>query len=115
MTGHDHPVGVPAREREQVERRDADHRDPQRERQRLRRRQPDPHAGEQARPDVDGDAPDLVEPDVGLLAHELDRRRQDLGVPPAADDLERGDDPLVPAEGDADLLGRGLDAEDQHR
>ena len=29
-------------------------------------------------------------------------------------DLEQGDDALVAAEGDADLLGRRLDAEDQH-
>ena len=30
------------------------------------------------------------------------------------DDLEQGDHALVPADGHAHLLGRGLDAEDQH-
>ena len=41
-------------------------------------------------------------------------RREDLGVAPAAGHLEQGDDALVAAEGHADLLGRRLDAEDQH-
>ena len=35
-------------------------------------------------PDVDGDQPELVEPDVGLVADELDGRRQRLGVATAA-------------------------------
>ena len=102
------------REGQQVERRDADHRHPQRLGQRLAGGQPDAHAGEQARTDVDGDEADLVEPDVGLGADELDGRREDLGVAPAAGHLEQGDHALVPAERHADLLGRRLDAEDQH-
>ncbi len=42
----DHAVGVAARERQQVERRDADHRHGQRLSDRLRSGQPDAHAGE---------------------------------------------------------------------
>ena len=84
------------------------------ERQRLAGGQADAHPGEQPGPDVDGDQPDLVELDVGLAADELDRRRQGLGVAPAARDLEQGDHALVAADGDADLLGRRLDPEDQH-
>ena len=111
---HDDAVGAAVRERQQVERGDADHRDPQRLGERLAGRQPDAHPGEQAGSDVDGDEPELVEADVGLGADEVDRRRDDLGVAAAAPDLEQGDDALVPAERHADLLGRRLDAEDQH-
>ena len=78
--GHDDAVGVAQRERQQVERRDADHRHPQRLGERLAGGQADAHAGEQPGSDVDGDDADLVEPDVGLGAHELDRRGQRLGV-----------------------------------
>ena len=37
-----------------------------------------------------------------------------LRVAPAAAHLEQAEHALVPADRDADLLGRGLDAEDQH-
>ena len=102
------------KERQQVERRDADHRDAQRQRQRLAGGQPDPHPGEQTGPDVDGHQAELVEPDVGLGEDEVDRRREDLGVAPAPSDLEQGGHALVAAEGHAHLLGGRLDAEDQH-
>ena len=100
--------------RQQVERRDPDHRHAQRQRQRLAGGEPDAHAGEQARPDVDGDQPELVQPDLGLGADEVDRRGEDLGMAPATPDLEQRDHPLVAAERHADLLGRRLDPEDQH-
>ena len=92
---HDDAVGVPARERQQVERRDADHRDPQRLGDRLGRRQPDAHPGEQPRADVDGDHADLVELDVGLSAHELDRRHECLGV--AATAWSTSKSPITPS------------------
>ena len=111
---HDDAVGAPVRERQQVERRDPDHRDAQRQRQRLGRRQADPHAGEQPGADVDGDQSELVEAEVGLLADEVDRRGEDLGVAATAPDLEQRDHALVAADGDADLLGRRLDPQDQH-
>ena len=44
---------------------------------------PDPQAGEQPGPDVDGDRADLAQLDLGLPADELDRRRERLGVAPA--------------------------------
>ena len=87
---------------------------PQRQGQRLAGGETDPHAGEQPRTDVDGDQAQLAELDVGLLAHELDRRGQDLGVVTAADHLEPGDHTFVAADGDTDLLRGGLDPEDQH-
>ena len=65
--------------------------------------------------DVDGDRADLRHVDVGLLAHELDRGHQRLGVAAAAAHLEHGQHALVPADRHADLLGGRLDAEDQHR
>ena len=100
--------------RQQVERGDPDHRHAQRLGQRLGGGQPDAHPGEQSRPDVDGDEAEIVEIDVGLGAAELDRRDERLGVAAAAGDLEQGDDALVPADGDAHLRRRRLDAEDQH-
>ena len=62
----DDAVGVAVRERQQVERGDPDHRHPQRVRQGLAGGEADPHPGEQPGPDVDGDAAELGEPDVGL-------------------------------------------------
>ena len=112
---HHDPVGAAVREGEQIERRDADHRQAEGEGEGLARGEADPHPGEQARSDVDGDHTELVEPDVGLRAHEVDGGSQDLGVPPPARDLEHRDHALVAAERHADLLGRGLDAERQHR
>ena len=112
---NDDAIRPPVGERQQVERGDADHRQPQRQGQRLGRRQPHAHAGEQAGADVDGHETDLVEADVGLGTDELDRRGERLGVAPATRDLEQGDDALVAGEGHADLFGRRLDAQDQHR
>ena len=65
--GHDHTVGLPVRERQQIERRDPDHRHPQRLGQRLAGGQPDAHPREQSRPDIDGDEADLVECHIRLL------------------------------------------------
>ena len=110
---HDDAVRATVRERQQVERGDADHRDPQGLGERLAGGQPDAHPGEQAGSDVDGDEAELVEPDVGLGADEVDGRGDDLGVAPATPDLEQGDHALVPADRHADLLGRRLDPEDQ--
>ena len=87
---------------------------PQRLGQRLAGGEADAHAGEQPRPDVDGDQADLVELDVGLGADELDRRRERLGVAPAAATSNSAMHALVAADRDADLLGRRLDAQDQH-
>ena len=112
--GHDHTVRSPVRERQQIERRDPDHRYPQRLGQRLGGGQADAHPREQSRPDIDGDEPDLVECHVRLRAAELDRRHEGFGMPPAASDLEQGDDPFVTTDGDTDLWGSCLDAEDQH-
>ena len=75
---------------------------------------PDTHPGEEAGPDVDGDHADLVEFDVGLTQQELDRRHEGLDVSSTLGDLEQPDDALVATDGDADALGGGLDAEDQH-
>ena len=84
-------------------------------RHRLRRRDPDAKAGVEARPDVDGHGADLVETDPRLLHDELDRRDERLGVTPIARRLEERDHALVPADGAADLMGRRLDAEDEHQ
>ena len=102
--GNDHAIGVAVGEGEQIERRDADHRDAQRQGERLAGGEPDAHPGEQPRTDVDGDHAQLGELDVSLVAHELDRRGQDLGVAAAADHLEPGDHTFVAADRDADLL-----------
>ncbi len=101
-------------EGEQVQRADADHRHPQRLGHRLARGQSHSHTGEQAGPDVDRDGTELVDVDVGLPADEFDRRYEGLGVAPPAADLEHRQYALVPADGDAHLLGGGLDPEYQH-
>ena len=55
------------------------------------------------------------EVDAGLAEQELDRRDERLHVATSLGDLEEPDDALVATDGDADALGGGLDAEDQHR
>ena len=112
--GHDHAIGVTAGEREEVERRDPDHGDPQRLRDRLRSGEADAHSREQTRADVDGHHADLGQLDVGLTQHEVDRRDQGLDVTTALGDLEQPDDPFVPTNGHADAFRGRLDAENQH-
>jgi hypothetical protein len=110
----DEPVRVAHGEREEVEARHADHRQPQRLRHRLRGGDADAQPGEEARTDVDGDRAELVQVDAGVAADEVDRRRERLGVAASLRRVERPEHALVPADRRAHLLRRGLDAEDQH-
>jgi hypothetical protein len=74
-----------------------------------------PQPGEQPRPDVDRHAADLAQVDPGLLAEEVDRRGQRLGVALGPAAVDRRQHALVPADGAADLHGRRGDAEDEHQ
>ena len=57
----------------------------------LGRRHADPQAGEQPRPDVEGDRIHLAQGHPGPLEHRLDRRREILGMSAATGDAHRGE------------------------
>src|SRR5204863_9935876 len=83
-------------------------------RHRFGGRDADAQPGEEAGPEVDSDDADLAQVDARLAARELDRGREDLGVTPAARGMERRQHTFVAADRAPDLVGGGLDPEDQH-
>ena len=72
------------------------------------------HAGEESRPDIDGDGIDVTQIETCSRHDELDHRRQVFGVPSFAARLARTEHVRAVDHGDAHGLRSGIDTEHDH-
>jgi len=115
VDGRDHESGgVAERVGHQVERRHADHGDPEGLREDLGRGHADPQTGEEAGPDPHAHGRDRVECDPRAPAHLLDRGNELLGVTTARGKVDLGDRRTVASDRDAHTGGRGVESEEVH-
>lgn len=90
-------------ERTKIEARDADHGDAETMGNRHGRSEADAQPSEEPGSNIDGNTANVGQLDAGLFAHELDLRREVLGMTPIAGRVGRGQNTFMTANGHANL------------